>query len=196
MATRSVTPAGAKVTLKEDPCAQPTALGTNREAELVIEPKRWRVEDIPVDHRSVVVVLDGLQDPGNVGTLARTAWGLGAAGLLALPGTAELANPKTLRAAMGALFRFPAVALDQPAALAWLRGRQFRLLLAEAGAPSLGTPEPGPLALALGNEGSGVGPTLTRAASRRVGIPLAPGAESLNVAVAAGILLYEVLRER
>jgi len=163
----------------------------------VIEPPRWRLDDLQLDVRSVVVVLDAVQDPGNVGTMVRTAWALGAAGLIALPGTAELTNPKVLRATMGGFFRLPAIAAGFEDATDWLRRQGVRVWVS-AGDGDRVTPAPAdrPLALVVGNEGAGVRDELRAAAERRIAIPLRPGAESLNVAVAAGILMYEVLRER
>jgi RNA methyltransferase, TrmH family len=70
----------------------------------VIEPKEWSLADLTMDPGTVVLVLDAVQDPGNVGTMLRSALALGAAGLVALKGTAELTNPKVLRGSMGALF--------------------------------------------------------------------------------------------
>jgi TrmH family RNA methyltransferase len=165
----------------------------------VIEPRRWRLEDIALAPGAVVLVLDAVQDPGNVGTMLRTALGLGAAGVVALKGTAELTGPKVVRGSMGALFRLPAVAAGTDELLAWTRDRRVRVWLTAAEGEPLGKTAATrdvsvPLALVLGNEGAGVGPALAGAAERRVAIPLAPGAESLNVAVAAGILLYEVIR--
>ena len=164
----------------------------------VVEPRAWSLEDIATPAGSVLLVLDAVQDPGNVGTMLRTALALGAAGIVALPGTAELANPKVLRGSMGAAFRLPAAAADPAALLAWVEARGIELLVAAAdGVPVSRRSRSGrpPLALVVGNEGAGVGPILASAARTRVGIPLAPGVESLNVAVAAGILLYEVLRD-
>jgi TrmH family RNA methyltransferase len=163
----------------------------------VIEPPRWRLDDLQLDVRSVVVVLDAVQDPGNVGTMVRTAWALGAAGLIALPGTAELTNPKVLRATMGGFFRLPAIAAGFEDATDWLRRQGVRVWVS-AGDGDRVTPAPAdrPLALVVGNEAAGVRDELRAAAERRIAIPLRPGAESLNVAVAAGILMYEVLRER
>jgi TrmH family RNA methyltransferase len=166
----------------------------------VIEPRRWRLEDIEVAPGAAVLVLDAVQDPGNVGTMLRTALGLGAAGVVALKGTAELTNPKVLRGSMGALFKLPAVSSDANEFLAWAREHQVRLWATAADGEPLSRRPPSaihrpPIALVLGNEGAGVGAELAAAAERRVAIPLAPGAESLNVAVAAGILLYEVARD-
>jgi TrmH family RNA methyltransferase len=164
----------------------------------VVEPPRWRLGDVPVGPGHPVLVLDGVQDPGNVGTILRSALGLGAAGVIALKGTAELASPKVLRGSMGALFRLPAVAADLESALDWARERGVELWVAAADGeplePGGARDHPGPVGLVLGNEGAGVSPALEAAARRRVAIRLAPGAESLNVAVAAAILLREVAR--
>jgi TrmH family RNA methyltransferase len=147
----------------------------------------------------VVLVLDAVQDPGNVGMMLRTALGLGAAGVVALKGTAELINPKVLRGSMGAAFRLPAVSADAGALLAWVAERGVELWVAAADGEPVsgrrGRARRPPLALVLGNEGAGVSATIAAAAGRRVAIPLAPGVESLNVAVAAGILLHEVMRD-
>jgi TrmH family RNA methyltransferase len=163
----------------------------------VIAIRLWTMADLPVDPRSVVLVLDGVQDPGNVGALARAALGLGASGLIALPGTAELQNPKALRGSMGALFRLPAVTASTEELIAWARGAGVQLWAAAAdGRPIDQARRDGPVALVVGNEGVGVGPELVIAAARSVSVPLTGGVESLNVAVAAGILLYEVTRAR
>jgi TrmH family RNA methyltransferase len=162
----------------------------------VVEPRRWSWADLAASAKAPVLVLAGVQDPGNVGTILRTALGLGAAGVVALKGTAELHNPKVVRGSMGALFRLPAIAADEDELLAWARERGAELWVAEAdGAPvaTVGRPS-GPLALVVGNEGAGVPTALAAQAARRVAIPLAPGVESLNVATAAAILLYEVTR--
>lgn len=164
----------------------------------VVEPRVWSLADIPTPPGAVVLVLDAVQDPGNVGTMLRTALGLGAAGVVALKGTAELTNPKVLRGSMGAAFRLPAVAAEGGALLAWADERGAEVWVAAAdGGPVAGTSDRprAPVALVVGNEGAGVSPAIAAAARRRIGIPLAPGAESLNVAVAAGILLHEVMRD-
>jgi len=163
----------------------------------VISPRVWTMVELPVDPRSVVLVLDGVQDPGNVGALARAALGLGASGLVALPGTAELQNPKALRGSMGALFRLPAVTASTEELIGWARGAGVQLWTAAADGRPIGQARrDGPVALVLGNEGAGVRPELVVAAARSVSVPLTGGVESLNVAVAAGILLYEVTRDR
>ncbi|HEV8613446.1 MAG TPA: RNA methyltransferase [Gemmatimonadales bacterium] len=161
----------------------------------VIEPRGWRPLDVVPTSRAPALVLDGVQDPGNVGSLVRTAWALGASGVLALPGTAELSNPKTLRATMGGGFHLPFVSLDEAALREWARACGARVLVAEAGGPPPTRSSGGPVVLVVGNEGAGIRPSLVKWADGRVGIPLRAGAESLNVGVAAGILLYQLTRE-
>ena len=168
----------------------------------VIEPRRWAVAEFAPRPEAVALVIDGVQDPGNVGTLIRTAHALGAAGTLVLRGTADPTSPKALRAAMGATFRHPVVSLDDAAFIAWARKHAVTLWAAAAdGTPlhralGMGSGNGGPIAVIVGNEGAGIRPQLNAVAAQRVAIPLAQGAESLNVAVAAGILLYEVTRGR
>lgn len=174
----------------------------------VVEPRKWTADELPLTGGGVALVIDGVQDPGNVGTLIRTAHALGAAGTLVLRGTADIQSPKALRAAMGATFRHPVISLDDAAFIAWARKHGVTLWAAAAdGAPlhralsdtgrgkgDGGRTGDAPIAVIVGNEGAGVRPQLNAVSTKRVAIPLAQGAESLNVAVAAGILLYEVLR--
>src|SRR5438094_4987988 len=170
----------------------------------VIEPRRWSAGDFTPSPGAVALVIDGVQDPGNVGTLIRTAHALGAAGTVVLRGTADPTSPKALRAAMGATFRHTVVPLDDNGFIAWARQLTVTLWAAAAdGVPlhramakeEVGRGD-GPIAVIVGNEGAGIRPQLNAVAAQRVAIPLAQGAESLNVAVAAGILLYEVTRGR
>jgi TrmH family RNA methyltransferase len=167
----------------------------------VIEPKRWSLSDIRMLTGTTAVVLDGVQDPGNVGTILRTALGLGATGVIALKGTADLTNSKVIRSAMGASFHLPAVPATPEEFVAWAKLQRTEIWIAEgSGEPAEQLPgwraDRSPVALVFGNEGAGISSVLESAATRRVAIPLAQRVESLNVAVAAGILLYEVTRER
>jgi TrmH family RNA methyltransferase len=161
----------------------------------VVECKRATLAEIRPEPGCPVLVLDGVQDPGNVGTLLRTAFALGCSGAILLSGTADPANPKVVRAAMGATFRLPAAMAGVGELEAWLKDREASLWAAAAeGKPLFRLEAPERLALAVGNEGAGLRPEVEALASESVSIPLARGAESLNVAVAAGIILYEATR--
>jgi RNA methyltransferase, TrmH family len=143
---------------------------------------------------TIILVMDAVQDPGNFGTLVRTAEALGAAGVVALPGTVDPWNPKTVRSAMGSSFRVPIVETTWDELEPWLRGRGFAILAADAGGEPLPTERPARAALVLGNEGAGVSAETLARADRTVGIPIRGRAESLNVAAAGAILLHELLR--
>jgi TrmH family RNA methyltransferase len=170
----------------------------------VVAPRTWSVEDVPITPGGggAVLVVDGVQDPGNVGTLIRTAHALGASASVLLRGSADPMNAKALRAAMGATFRHPVLQLDDAPFIKWARDRGLTLWAAAVDGVPLAraldaSRSPKELiAVIVGNEGAGIRPQLNAVAAQRVAIPLAGGAESLNVAVAAGILLYEVLRGR
>jgi len=152
-----------------------------------------RLADHATTELARILVLDGVQDPGNAGTLVRTAAGLGATATIALPGTVDLWNAKVVRSAMGAHFLHPAFHCT------W---DELRLFLDESSTPLWGADARGTsvqdavaplrLALAVGNEGAGLTPPVRDAVQHLVSLPLTGGIESLNVAVAAGILLYEL----
>src|SRR5437773_964771 len=180
----------------------PDLARTARGTALVAEPRRWTASDFAPGPGAVALVIDGVQDPGNVGTLIRTAHALGAAGTVVLRGTADPTSPKALRAAMGATFRHPVVSLDDAGFIAWARKHGVTLWASAAdGVPlhralGTGSGNGGPIAVIVGNEGAGIRPQLNAVAAQRVAIPVAQGAGALNVPVAAGILLYEVTRGR
>ena len=201
------TPRGAR--LKERLIASGVAIEEISDAELadvaatehsqgvvaVYQVKAWTLDDCAAVPRHPLVILDGVQDPGNVGTIARTAVAFGASGLIALPGTADLTNPKAVRGAMGALFQLPHCHADDAETVGMLARRNIALWAMEMNGELLdGIAPVGPLALLFGNEGAGIRPELLARAARRVTIPIMSAAESLNVAVAAGIALHEVTR--
>lgn len=146
---------------------------------------------------STLLVLDGVQDPGNIGTLARSAVAFGCRLLVCLPGTVDPWNPKAVRASAGALLRLSVVEPEPTAFQDWVERHSVTLLGADAaGEPVTGARLPGVIALAVGNEGAGLTDTLRQRCDRLVAVPMVGPAESLNVAVAAGILLYELTREQ
>ncbi len=143
-----------------------------------------------------LVVAAGLQDPGNLGTILRSAEALGAAGIFLTEGTVSPYNSKVLRGSAGSIFRLPFVRIPSAELIRLLRARGVRLL---ATSSHQGTPLPQvswtlPLAIFIGNEGAGLSRELTREMDETVAIPQAAQVESLNAGVAASIVLYEAAR--
>lgn len=147
----------------------------------------------------LLVALEAVQDPGNAGTILRTAEAANAAGVIALRGTTDLFAPKTLRSAMGSAFRLPIVSdVIGSALLAECEQRGLRTVAATMDA-ELDYDEYDwrqPALLLLGNEGNGVTPALLDRVKSSVRIPLHPPVESLNVAAAAAVILFEAARQR
>jgi TrmH family RNA methyltransferase len=140
-----------------------------------------------------LLVLDGVQDPGNVGTIVRTAAALGASATIALPGTADLWNPKVVRSSMGAQFTHQAFHAELGELGAFLEQEKIVLwATAASGQPLGGRNAPPRLAIAVGNEGAGLSPEVLAKAQQTVSLPIKGNVESLNVAVATAIFLYEL----
>jgi RNA methyltransferase, TrmH family len=145
----------------------------------------------PLPRPARILVLDGVQDPGNVGTILRTAAALGAHATIALPGTVDLWNAKVVRSAMGTTFTHPTVSATADELTAFLSHDDVPLWGADAAGTSVRElTAPPRLALAVGNEGAGLSAALRWHVDANVALPIADDVESLNVAVATGILLY------
>lgn len=145
-----------------------------------------------------IVALDGVQDPGNAGTIWRTADAAGFGAVLLGAGCADPLSPKVQRAAMGSGFRVPFMAAeDLAAALAALKARGWTVVASDLrGEDFYRRPDPGErFVLVIGNEARGISDAVRQAADMLVKLPMRGGAESLNAAVAAGIMMYEMTRE-
>jgi TrmH family RNA methyltransferase len=145
-----------------------------------------------------MVVAAGLQDPGNLGTLFRSAEAFGAAGIFLTEGTVGPYNPKALRGSAGSIFRLPFLQISSGELIALLRQHGVRLL---ATSSHKGTPLPEvswtlPLAIFIGNEGAGLPRDLVHQMQETIVIPQAAQVESLNAGVAASVVLYEAARNR
>lgn len=146
---------------------------------------------IAMADRGRILVLDAIQDPGNVGTILRTAAAFDVATTVAMPGTVDLWNAKVVRSAMGALFHHHALHASWSQLDEFLTQHGVMMWGADAAGARLGERgAPPKLAIVVGNEGSGLTSDARSRASHLVSIPTAPTVESLNVAVAAGILLH------
>ncbi|MBY0508381.1 MAG: RNA methyltransferase [Bryobacteraceae bacterium] len=162
----------------------------------LLRPPAWTMEQL-FRGTALVVVLDGLQDPGNAGAIVRSAEAFGATGVLALKGTVNLHNPKCLRAAAGSLFRLPCVqGVEDEMARAALAQRKVEAYatVPQGGRSIYSVNLTTSSALIIGSEGRGVSQRL-RDAAFDLHIPTA-GVESLNAAIAASIFLYEARRQR
>jgi len=147
-------------------------------------------------HPDFVLIADGVRDPGNLGTLLRTALAAGVQAVILPPGGVDAFSPKVVRAGMGAHFRLPILAMDWDTIGPALAGSN--LFLADA-TGELSLFEAGfeaPLTLIIGGEAEGAGNQAAGLASQRVHIPMPGGVESLNAAVAGAILMFEVVRQR
>ncbi|WP_345738129.1 RNA methyltransferase [Prosthecobacter algae] len=148
---------------------------------------------------TLLLGLDRLQDPGNLGTLIRTAEAAGVGGIVSLKGSADAFSPKVLRSSMGSAFRLPLLENASAADLNALQVNQGFKIVAAAGEGEMDYTDydwQQPTLLLLGNEGRGVAPELMQQCDVRLRIPMHAGVESLNVAAAGAVMLFEAARQR
>lgn len=166
---------------------------------LIVEQKKSSLETMQAAGNPLYVVLDRVQDPGNVGTIIRTADAAGAHGVLLTKGSADVFSDKVVRSTMGSLFHMPMVTgVSAEEVQGFARERGCKLLvtaLEERARPLYERNLAQPTVLVFGNEGNGVSPELIKAGEKTY-IPMAGGAESLNVGVSAAVVLFEALRQR
>ena len=167
----------------------------------LVEPPHWTWAHMLGTHTStapLIIVLAALQDPGNLGTILRSAEAFGASGVISLPGTVSSWNPKAIRASAGSVFRMPHLTVGAADAFRHLREAEVKIL-----ATTVHQAKPANLinlnktiALLIGNEGSGLPDDVAAKASGAITIPCPGPVESLNAAVAASVLLYEASQQR
>ena len=166
---------------------------------VVMERCRMGLEDLTLEKPALWVVLDGVQDPGNAGTILRTADAAGATAVIALEKTADLFADKALRASMGSLFHLPVVTDVSRETWMHVAARQgvkiFAAVLERSADLYFSADYRGAVAIVFGQEGSGVSQDILSAA-QPIYIPMLGQAESLNVSAAAAVILYEALRQR
>jgi len=158
----------------------------------------YHLDSLHVSEKPLMVIIDGIQDPGNLGAIIRTSDAAGADALVMLPGTCDAFMPKALRSTAGSLFTLPIAYADTETVIRWLREKAIGLSVTDAKAPVAihQADLTYPLAFVFGNEAHGVSDTLRKAATVLISIPILGRAESLNVAAAAAICLYEAVRQR
>lgn len=203
-AADTTTPQGILCLAKMPVYSRTSLLGCAREAQDAQDAQNLKSSGearlIPDEKRQpLLLVLEDIQDPGNLGTIFRTAEAAGATGILMSRGTVDLFHPKVVRATMSAIFRMPYyVSSDLCAEISALREKGIRSYAAHLGGKRAydELPLTQGCAFLIGNEGSGLSETLTAQADEKIIIPMAGGAESLNAAMAAGILMFEAARQR
>ena len=175
-----------------------TATETSQGVIALVRPREWIAHELFAPAPALVLILAGIQDPGNAGTLLRSAEAFGATGALLLRSGVHATNPKLLRAAAGSTFRLPhlsGVQLDQALAMCAVNGAKVYALDPHAHQTLDQVDLRQPCALAIGAEGAGLPPDLLENADP-VTIPRARKVESLNAAVAGALALYEASRQR
>ncbi|MGC2183364.1 MAG: RNA methyltransferase [Terriglobales bacterium] len=161
--------------------------------------KEFALEDVLAKSPAgPILVIAGVQDPGNLGTILRSAEAFGAGGIVLGRGTVSPYNPKVVRASAGSVFRLPVARAKLSESLGAMKDHSLRLVgtASHQGTPLDQAKLSGPLAIFIGSEGAGLSRDLIKEMDEVVAIPQAPQVESLNVGVATSIVLYEVARQR
>ena len=184
--------------LPDDVFDAAAATETPQGVAALVQFKDFDLDDVLRAPRPLVVALAGVQDPGNLGTVVRSAEAFGANGLLLAEKTVSRFNPKAVRASAGSLFRLPVVTVKLAEAAAQLKERGLRLVATSShqGTPVDQAELSGALAIFLGSEGAGLPHNVTSLMDEVLAIPHSPRVESLNAGIAASILLYEAARQR
>lgn len=164
----------------------------------IVKMKRWKLEDILFKEK-LILLLDSVQDPGNLGTIIRTADAAGFSGVIASKGTVDIYNPKVLRATMGSVFRIPFIVTENLSKIILeLQNLNIKVYGAHLdGKTSLyNTDLKKDVAIVIGNEGAGMSEEVKSVCDGLLKIEMLGRVESLNASVASGIIIYESLRQR
>ncbi len=159
---------------------------------------RWTFKDLTKQKRAVIIAC-GLQDPGNLGTIIRSADAGGCGGVFTTQNSVDIYNSKVIRATMGSIFRVPVMKFDDTEeAISALKKEGYQIVATTAHSMSsyLDPDYMKPTAFLIGQEGSGLSDEVLESADKKVFIPMKKGVESLNAAVSASILIYEAFRQR
>ena len=163
-----------------------------------VRSKRHSLEDLTLGENPLVVVLESVEKPGNLGAVLRSTDAAGASAVIVCDPLTDLGNPNLIRSSVGAVFTVPVAVCTTPEAIAFLKERKIQILSAQLQDSEwyYSTPMTGPTAIVLGTESTGLSREWRDAATSHIKIPMLGRLDSLNVSVSAAILLYEALRQR
>ncbi len=163
-----------------------------------VRSKRHSLEDLTLEENPLIVVLESVEKPGNLGAVLRSADAAGASAVIVCDPLTDLGNPNLIRSSVGAVFTVPLAVCTTHEAIAFLRERKIQILSAQLQDSEwyYSTPMTGPTAIVLGTESTGLSREWRDAATSHIKIPMLGRLDSLNVSVSAAILLYEALRQR
>jgi len=175
-----------------------TSVETPQGVLAVVEKPEYSLKDILAKTDPLIILCIGIQDPGNLGTIIRSADAVSAAGVLLSKGTVDLYNQKVIRSTMGSLFHLPVVeAGEVKEIIKEFKDKGIKLVAADAeGKNYWQSVLSGPSAILIGNEGAGLPDEILKQCDETVKIPMPGKAESLNAAMAASLIMYEALRQR
>ncbi len=164
----------------------------------VMRSRELSLGDLTVNENPLIVVLEGVEKPGNLGAVLRSADAAGADAVLLCDPLTDLYNPNLIRSSIGAVFTVPVVCCTSADAIAWLKERSIRIYTAQLQDSSLyyDCPMTGGTAIAIGTEATGLSEEWREAADAHIRIPMEGQLDSLNASVSAAILLYEAVRQR
>lgn len=164
----------------------------------IVKSRELGLEDLQLGPKPLVMVLEGVEKPGNLGAVLRSADAAGADAVIVCDPLTDLWNPNLIRASIGAVFTVPTVCCSSAEAIAWLKARGIRILTAQLQDSSAyyDCDMTGPTAIVMGTEATGLTEPWRQAADAHVLIPMLGRLDSLNVSVSAAILLYEAVRQR
>lgn len=165
----------------------------------VVREFEYQFRDVLKADKTLVVFCVGVQDPGNLGTIIRSADAFGASGVIISKGTVDLYNPKVVRSTMGSLFHLPIITTDdEKETIEHLKRKNVKMIATDASAKKdcFAANLNGPVTILVGNEGSGLPEEIINLSDEIINIPMSGKAESLNVGISTAIVLYETSRQR
>lgn len=187
------------ITVTEDIYKSISDTDSPQGAMAVVEQKHQLLETIEVKDKTFCLVLENMQDPGNLGTVIRTAYGFGVDYIIVSKGSVDVYSPKTIRSTMGALFHVPIildVEMEETLKVLKEKGMLLYTTALEESKPLFEADLSAQVALIIGNEANGASELAKEMADYKVHIPMPGGLESLNASIAASICMYEVMRQR